>query len=67
VSQLEGLLTQKATERSRVVALYRRGRLTEADLDAQIDEISKEQAALEVQGEELRASLPVPGNSIAQE
>jgi len=29
---------QKATERSRVVGLYRRGRLTDTDLDAQMDE-----------------------------
>jgi hypothetical protein len=29
VMQLEGLLTQKATERSRMVGLYRRGRLAE--------------------------------------
>ena len=34
VTRLEGLLAQKATERSRVVGLYRRGRLTDADLDA---------------------------------
>jgi DNA invertase Pin-like site-specific DNA recombinase/transcriptional regulator with XRE-family HTH domain len=53
VARLEGLLAQKATERSRVVGLYRRGRLTDADLDAQMDEIAKEQAALEAQIAEL--------------
>ena len=31
VTRLEGLLTQKAAERSRVVGLFRRGRLTDAD------------------------------------
>jgi len=53
VARLEGLLAQKATERSRVVGLYRRGRLTEADLDAQMDEIGKEETALEAQIAEL--------------
>src|SRR6202035_2627562 len=37
VARLEGLLAEKATEQSRVVSLYRRGRLTETDLDAQMD------------------------------
>src|SRR5664280_490200 len=53
ITRLEGLLEQKATERSRVVGLYRRGRVTDADLDAQMDEIAKEQAALEAQIAEL--------------
>ena len=53
VTRLEGLLALKATERSRVVGLYRRGRLTDADLDAQMDEIGKEQTALEAQIAEL--------------
>jgi site-specific DNA recombinase len=53
VARLEGLLAQKATERSRVVGLYRRGRLTDADVDAQMDEIGKEEAGLEAQIAEL--------------
>jgi hypothetical protein len=57
VARLEGLLAQKATERSRVVGLYRRGRLTDAELDAQMDEISKEQAALEAQIQELGGKI----------
>jgi site-specific DNA recombinase len=57
VARLEGLLAQKATERSRVVGLYRRGRLTEVDLDAQMDEIGKEETALEAQAAELRAKI----------
>src|ERR1700730_15474962 len=57
VARLEGLLAQKATERSRVVGLYRRGRLTETDLDAQMDEIGKEEAALEAQAAELRGKI----------
>jgi site-specific DNA recombinase len=53
--RLEGLVAAKATERSRVVGLYRRGRLTDADLDEQMNEIGKEQAALEVQLAELKS------------
>ena len=47
VARLEGLLAQKADERSRVVGLYRRGRLSDADLDAQIEEVGREEKALE--------------------
>jgi site-specific DNA recombinase len=57
VVRLEGLLAQKADERSRVVSLYRRGRLTDADLDAQMEEIGKEQVALEAQIAELGGRL----------
>jgi transcriptional regulator with XRE-family HTH domain len=53
VTRLEGLLAQKAIERSRVVGLYRRGRLTDAELDGQMDEIGKEENALEAQIAEL--------------
>ena len=52
--KLEGLIATKATERSRVVGLYRRGRLTDADLDQQMSEIGKEQTALESQLAELK-------------
>jgi hypothetical protein len=48
-----GGVAQQATERSRVVGLYRRGRLTDAELDAQLDEIGKEEKALEAQIAEL--------------
>ena len=57
VTRLEGLLTQKATERTRVVGLYRRGRLTETDLDAQLEDIGKEETALEAQIGELRSRI----------
>ena len=39
------------------MALYRRGRLTETDLDGQMDEIAKEEAALEAQAAELRGKI----------
>jgi len=63
VTRLQGLLEQKTTERSRVVGLYRRGRLTEADLDAQMEEIGKEEEALEAQIAELRGKI-AGGDSI---
>jgi site-specific DNA recombinase len=64
VTRLEGLLVQKAMERSRVVGLYRRGRLTDTDLDVQMAEIGKEETALEAQLAELRGGI-VGADSIA--
>jgi site-specific DNA recombinase len=57
INRLEGLLQQKTEERNRVVALYRRGRLTDADLDAQMEEVGKDQSALELQVSELRSKI----------
>jgi DNA-binding transcriptional regulator YiaG len=51
------LIAQKANERNRVVALYRRGRLSDAELDCQMDEIGKEEAALQSQLDDLRARV----------
>ena len=62
VARLEGLLAQKVAERSRVVSLFRRGRLTDAELDGQMDEIGKEETALEVQAAELRGRLGHAGS-----
>src|SRR3989442_362212 len=61
VARLEGLLAEKATERSRIVGLYRRGRLSDADIDAQMDEIATEQASVEARLAELRAKLAGSG------
>jgi site-specific DNA recombinase len=57
LKRLEDLLEQKAAERNRVVGLYRRGRLTDGALDEQMDEIGKEEAALELQIEESRSQI----------
>ena len=54
--RLEELLAEKANERSRVLGLYRRGRLTDADLDQQMAEIGQEEAALQAQLEETKGS-----------
>jgi site-specific DNA recombinase len=57
LKRLEGLLEQKATERNRMVALYRRGRLSEMALDEQMEEIAKEEAALAAQIDDLRNQI----------
>jgi len=57
LSRLEGVLAQKATERGRVLALFRRGRLSDPDVDAQMDEIDREEKSLASQADELRSKL----------
>jgi site-specific DNA recombinase len=64
VTRLEGLLAQKVDERSRVVSLFRRGRLSDTELDAQMDEIGKEETALEARASELRAKLGHSGSIV---
>jgi DNA-binding XRE family transcriptional regulator len=61
VTRLEGVLAQKAVERGRILGLFRRGRLTDAELDVQFDEISKEEAAVETQLDEVRGRLAGAG------
>jgi site-specific DNA recombinase len=63
--RLDCLLEQKTTERSRLLSLYRRERLSDAELDAQMDEIAKEQAALEIQVSELRGCIRGQGSIVA--
>jgi site-specific DNA recombinase len=57
ITRLEGLLAKKAEERNRVLGLFRRGRLDDKALDQQMDEIGKEETALEKQLEELRGKV----------
>jgi site-specific DNA recombinase len=45
-SQLEANLKAKGDERARVLALFRRGRISDAELDAQLDEIAGEEESL---------------------
>lgn len=56
-TRLQGLLADKATERTRILGLYRRGRLSDADLDGQMEEIEKEQVSVQSQLAELRAKI----------
>ena len=51
--RLRGLLEGKAGERDKVVGLYRKGMLNDAELARQLDEIDKESAGLASQIEEL--------------
>jgi site-specific DNA recombinase len=55
--RLRGLLEGKAEERNKVVGLYRRGRLNDAELDQQVEEIDKDAAGLAAQIEELESKL----------
>jgi site-specific DNA recombinase len=55
--RLQDRLEAKADERNKMVTLHRRGRLSEAELDGQLEEIDKEAAGLSVQIEELEAKL----------
>jgi site-specific DNA recombinase len=57
VNCLESLLAEKASERNRLLGLYRRGRLSDEDLEAQMDEIAKEESAIEGQLAELRTKI----------
>ena len=62
LAALENVVAEKSTERGRILALYRRGRLTDTELDAQLDEIAKEEAGLEARLAELRASVAGAGS-----
>jgi site-specific DNA recombinase len=55
--RLRGLLEGKAAERSKVVGLYRRGRLNDAELDEQVEEIDKDATGLTAQISELESKL----------
>jgi site-specific DNA recombinase len=57
ITRLEALLAKKAEERNRVLGLFRRGRLDDKALDAQMDEIGREETGLEKQLEELRGKV----------
>ena len=57
ITRLDALLAKKAEERNRVLGLFRRGRLDDKALDHQMDEIGKEETALELQLEELRGKV----------
>jgi len=56
-ARLEGELANKEIERDRVLALFRKGRIGEADLDRQMDEIEVEETRLRTNIEELSAGL----------
>jgi site-specific DNA recombinase len=57
VMRLENTLRQKASERDKVVGLFRRGRIETAALDRQLDDIAKEETALRTQIELITSKL----------
>ena len=57
LGRLENLLSAKTTERDRMLALFRKGRITEADLDRQMDQTDREEAGLRANIEDVSARL----------
>ncbi|MGA2713568.1 MAG: recombinase family protein [Bryobacteraceae bacterium] len=62
---LTGRLQQKATERERVLALFRRGRIDDATLDQQLDQVNAEAANLQNDIEAVKRELAA-GDRTAQ-
>jgi hypothetical protein len=50
-------LAAKITERNRILTLFRKGRINEADLDRQMDQIDREEAGLRSNIEDVSARL----------
>jgi len=57
VSELTKLLDSKNTERDRILALYRRGRIDDQTLDKQMDEIGVEEEALRERIQQLKMEI----------
>jgi site-specific DNA recombinase len=57
LGQLENALTRKTGERDRILGLFRKGRITETDLDRQMDQIDREETGLRANIEATAASL----------
>ena len=55
---LEIALETKAEERSRILSLFRKGRINDAALDAQLDEIATEEGSLRIRLESARNAEP---------
>ena len=55
--QVKHLLSDKQQERERILSLYRRGRIDEASLETQLDEIQAEEEVLKRQQEHVTYAL----------
>jgi hypothetical protein len=55
---LENALETKAEERARILGLFRKGRIDEATLDSQMDEIAAEEKSLKVRLDAVREAEP---------
>jgi len=66
LGRLENTLAGKAVERNRILGLFRKGRISEADLERQMDEIDSEETGLRAQIEELSSGIRGVANVSAQ-
>jgi site-specific DNA recombinase len=66
LARLEDNLAGKITERDRILGLFRKGRISETDLDKQLDLIGQEEAAIRANMEDLAATLRGVGDETAQ-
>src|SRR5262249_55387844 len=57
LTKLQGALDEKITERDRMFALFRKGRIQEEALNVQMDEIDREEAALKARIDDLSMQL----------
>ena len=57
LGRLEDGLAAKIAERNRILTLFRKGRINEADLDRQMDQIDREEAGLRSNIEDVSARL----------
>jgi site-specific DNA recombinase len=57
LGQLEDALAKMPAERDRILGLFRKGRINDADLERQMDAINHEEAGLRAQIEEVSAGL----------
>ena len=57
LAKLEATLAAKAAERDRMLSLFRKSRISEADLDRQMDQIDVEAARLGANIEDVKATL----------
>lgn len=57
------LIDAKAAERDRLLRLYRRGQIGDAEIDAQLAEVDQEQAALTARWEAIKDEMPEPVRS----
>jgi len=66
LARLEDNLAGKITERDRILGLFRKGRISEKDLDKQLDQIGQEETAIRANMEDLAATLRGVGDETAQ-
>jgi site-specific DNA recombinase len=57
LAHLESALAKKTGERDRILGLFRKGRISETDLDRQMDQIDREEAGIRANIETLASSL----------